>query len=119
MYKNMINMRKSSKDIQKLFQIHDSRIVSRNPSAFFTTSTAPAKVDDKNTEEKKKQDGGGGVNVTTGRSTRKKRNYSTSTMSIMGWLNVGIVARQGRAFDADTELQPTENAWVFPVLKVV
>ena len=44
----------------------------------------------------------------------KKKFYKTDTQTLAKWLEVGIVKRKGRAYDADKKLLPIEGALVFP-----
>lgn len=43
--------------------------------------------------------------------------YKSDTQTLARWLDVSIVKKKGRAFEADTALLPAKNATVFPLVK--
>ena len=50
-------------------------------------------------------------------STTEKVKYDSDTQTLAKWLDVGIVKRKGRAFDADTSLIHANEAISFPVVR--
>ena len=43
--------------------------------------------------------------------------YKSDTQTLARWLDVSVVKKKGRAFDADTELIPAKGAKIFPLIK--
>ena len=43
--------------------------------------------------------------------------YKSDTQTLARWLDVSVVKKKGRAFEADTELLPAKDAKVFPLVK--
>ena len=50
-------------------------------------------------------------------TTTEKVKYESDTQTLAKWLDVGIVKRKGRAFDADTSLIQANEAISFPVVR--
>lgn len=51
-------------------------------------------------------------------STEEIKKYKTSSKALAQWLDVSIVSKKGRAFDADADLVVKSKAEVFPTAKV-
>ncbi len=46
------------------------------------------------------------------------KKYRADSQTLARWLDVSVVKRKGRAFDADTQLIPAKNAHKFPQIQV-
>jgi hypothetical protein len=53
-----------------------------------------------------------------GPSEEDVKKYRTDSQTLARWLDVSVVKRQGRAFDADSQLIPAKNAMQFPQIQV-